>query len=137
MADALNVIMRWVHIASVVALIGGILYGRLVMLPGIQSLAEEARESIERTTALAFRPIVLVSTMGLTLSGLYNIFSNPGHSPRYHMVLGVKLLLVMHVFAVGMLVTAPKNPRRARMLSGTVISGLAIILISAYLRRIF
>jgi hypothetical protein len=68
---------------------------------------------------------------------MYNLFANPGHSARYHMLLGVKLLLALHIFAVAMLATQPKNPRRARLLTGAAISGLAIILISAYLRRIF
>jgi hypothetical protein len=50
-------------------------------------------------------------------------------------VFGVKMLLALHVFSVAILVTAPKNPRRARQLLGAAISGLAIILISAYLNR--
>jgi hypothetical protein len=53
------------------------------------------------------------------------------------MLLGIKLLLVMHVFAVAILISRPHNPRRARMMAGAAISGLAIIAISAYLRHIF
>ena len=37
---------------------------------------------------------------------------------------------------LAILVTAPKNPRRARQLFGAAISGMAIILISAYLKGI-
>ena len=33
MGDVLGAIMRWLHYSSVATLIGGILYGRLVMLP--------------------------------------------------------------------------------------------------------
>jgi hypothetical protein len=46
------------------------------------------------------------------------------------------MLLALHVFSVAILVSAPKNPRRARQLFGAAISGLAIILIAAYLNRI-
>jgi hypothetical protein len=53
------------------------------------------------------------------------------------MLLGVKLLLAMHVFAVGILISRPHNPRRGRMMTGAAISGLAIIAIAAYLRHIF
>jgi hypothetical protein len=56
---------------------------------------------------------------------------------RYHIVLGIKLVLVAHVFAVALLIVQPKNPRRVRLMTGAFLSGLAIILISAYLRRIF
>jgi uncharacterized membrane protein len=137
MAEALNVIMRWLHISSVVALIGGVLYGRLVFFPGLQKLSPEARSPLDETAAAGFRPVVYLAVGCLTLSGLYNIFSNPGHSPLYHVLLGIKLLLVMHVFAIALLLVQPNNQRRARMMGLTAISGLIIIAISAYLRRIF
>jgi hypothetical protein len=44
---------------------------------------------------------------------------------------------VLHVFAVALLITQPKNPKRARMMTGTLVSALVILAISAYLRRIF
>ena len=50
---------------------------------------------------------------------------------------GIKILLALHVFAVAFLITKPVNPRRSRMMTGTIISGLIILAISAYLRRIF
>ena len=53
-----------------------------------------------RRAAAAFRPLVLAAIAGLLVSGIYNILSNPGHTVKYHMLLGIKLLLVMHVFAV-------------------------------------
>ena len=63
--------------------------------------------------------------------------TNPGHNIRYYILLGIKLLLVAHVFAVG-IVLVTKNPEhRGRLLAGSAISGLIIILISAYLRRNF
>jgi hypothetical protein len=46
------------------------------------------------------------------------------------------MLLVLHVFSVAVLVTAPKNPRRSRQLFGAAISGLTILLIAAYLKGI-
>jgi hypothetical protein len=44
--------------------------------------------------------------------------------------------VALHVFSVAILATAPRNPRRARQLFGAAISGLTIILISAYLKGI-
>jgi len=137
MPELLNVIVRWMHIASVATLIGGLLYGRLVMVRAIATLAPEAREPLSDRAAAGFRPLVFTSIACLLLSGVYNFLSNPGHSPRYHALLGLKLLLVAHVFAVAILIVRPGNPRRARMMTGTIISGLTIILISAWLRRIY
>ncbi len=137
MAEALYVIMRWLHIASAVTLVGGLIFGRLVMAPSVAALAPEAGEKVWQRAAGAFRPMVVAAICALVVSGIYNILSNPGHSPRYHMLLGIKLLLALHVFAVSILITRPVNPRRVRMMTGGVISGLVIIAIAAWLRRIF
>ena len=137
MADALFVLMRWLHLTSMATLVGGMLYGRFVMVSSEQLLAPDARENFGARAAGAYRPLVLAAVMGLIVSGTYNLLTNPGHTVKYHVLLGIKLLLVLHVFAVAFLVTQPKNPRRGRMMAGTVVSGLIIIAISAYLRRIF
>ena len=137
MADALFVFMRWLHLSSMATLIGGIIFGRLVMTPSAGGMSAETRGALGERAAAAFRPLVAAAIAGLLVSGLYNILSNPGHSVHYHMFLGIKLLLVMHVFAVSWLIVQPNNQRRARMMTGALISGLIIIAISAYLRHNF
>jgi len=130
------VIMRWLHITSVVVLIGGCLYGALG-IASARALAPEAAETLFEKVAHSVRPLVWTAMALLLISGAYNVLTAPGHQPRYLVLLGVKLLLVMHVFAAGLLALRPNNPRRARQLTGAFMSGLLIILISAYLRRIF
>lgn len=137
MADVIYVIMRWLHIASMATLIGGMIFGRMVMAQAAEGLSPDSRESFMDRAAMLYRPLVFTAMGGLLISGTYNILTNLGHTPLYHMLLGVKLLLVMHVFAVAILVARPHNKRRARMMAGAAISGLAIIAISAYLRHIF
>ncbi len=137
MAEALNVFMRWLHISSVATLIGGMIFGRLVMTPAAAGLSAETRAALGERAAAAFRPLMAAAVTGLLISGIYNILSNPGHTVKYHMFLGIKLLLVMHVFAATWLIVQPNNQRRARQMLGALISGLCIILISAYLRRIY
>ena len=137
MADVLYVVMRWLHLSSMATLIGGILYGRLVMTPAERALSPEAGKAVDAKAAASYRPFVIFAICGLVLSGTYNILTNPGHSPTYHMLLGIKLLLALHVFAVAILITRADNPRRARMMTGVILSGLTILAISAYLRRIF
>jgi putative copper export protein len=137
MADVLFVLMRWLHLASMATLVGGILFGRLVMTSSLSAFAPDARDAFGERAAARYRPLVLTAIVGSIVSGTYNLLTNPGHTPKYHMLLGIKLLLVLHVFAVALLITQPKNPRRARMMTGTLISGLIILAISAYLRRIF
>jgi hypothetical protein len=86
---------------------------------------------------VAFRPFVLAAICGLVFSGLYNILTHPGHRSTYQTLLGIKLLLALHVFAVALLIAQPGHPRRARMMTSVAISGMVIIAIAAYLQHIF
>ena len=137
MGDVLGVIMQWLHFSSLTTLIGGILYGRLVMVPVSATLAKDEREALGDRAAAAFRPFVLAAICGLVVSGVYNILTHPGHRPTYQVLLAIKLLLAAHAFALALLIVRPGNPRRARMMTGVAISGLAIIAIAAYLQHIF
>jgi uncharacterized membrane protein len=137
MSEALNVIMRWLHLSSAVTLVGGLLYARLAMTPASEIFAPEAREALSERATAAFRPLVFAAIAGLLISGLYNIVTSPGHTVRYAILLGIKLLLAAHVFVVAALIVQPKNPWRVRLMTGAFLSGLAIIMIAAYLRHIF
>ena len=136
MGEILTAVMRWVHISSVVTLIGGVVYARFVMIPAAASLSPDARMALDDSAAAHFRPLAFAAMTGLVLSGIFNYLSKTGHSVWYSSLFGVKILLVLHVFSVAILVAAPKNPRRARQLFGAAISGLAIVAISAYLKGI-
>jgi uncharacterized membrane protein len=136
MGEILTALMRWIHISSVVTLIGGIIYARFVMIPAAGSLSPGDQTALGEGAAQHFRPMVYAAMAGLVISGVFKYLSMPGHSVVYHALFGVKILLVLHVFSVALLATAPKNPRRARQLFGAAISGLTIVLISAYLKGI-
>ena len=133
MFEALGIFMRWLHLASVATLVGGMIYGWLVLVPAAGVLTEQARKALVDKTAALYRPLVFTAIPALLISGGYNLATNPGHHVRYYILLSLKLLLVAHVFAVG-IVLVTKNPEhRGRLFGGAAISGLAIILISAYL----
>jgi|SRR5215471_2518650 len=136
MTDALNVIMRWLHITSVVVLIGGVLYARLMVAPVLEGLPAAEQDTLGDAMAARFRLLLYLTVLFLLASGIYNLFMNLGRGPVYQVLLGVKMLLALHVFAVGFLIVKPKNPKRARQLTGIVISGVAIIAISAVLRQL-
>lgn len=129
--------MRWLHLASVATLVGGFLFGSLVLRAAAKVLPPEEAASLGESAADRFRPWLWSAIAALIVSGIYNVVTVPGHSPRYHVLLIIKLLLVAHVFAAGILAVRPHNARRSRQMTGAFISGFIIILISAYLRRIF
>jgi len=137
MGDVVAVFMRWLHLSSVAVLVGGLLYGWMALQAASGAVAPEAVLKISDSVARRFRPVALFCVLILILSGVYNVLTTPGHSTRYHIVLGVKLLLVLHIFASAILAMRPGNAKRGRMMASAGFSGLAVILISAYLRRIF
>jgi uncharacterized membrane protein len=136
MTDALNVIMRWLHITSVVVLIGGLLYARLVIVPVLRSLPQPEQDTLGDAVSARYRSLLYLAVLLLAGTGIYNMVMHLGRGPLYQSLLGIKLLLVLHVFAVGILIVKPNNPKRARQMTGVVISGLTIIAISAVLRQL-
>jgi len=137
-AAVLGVCMRWTHIVSVIALLGSLIYARFIMIPSLAVLADSVRADVEKKVRSRFRPLaylLIATTLG---SGLYN-YLNKGPVPAvYHMLIGMKFLLVLHIFAVTLLYTARgvDEAKQKRWLGGMVISGLAVVALSAGLRYI-
>src|SRR6266702_5737701 len=113
---ALNILMRFLHILSVIVLLVGILAWRFGVIPALAPLGEETRRKMENALATAYRPAVLFGVAGLLLSGIYNFlrWNQTGLSPAYHAVIGEKFLLALHVFVVAILASRPDNAKRAR-----------------------
>jgi uncharacterized membrane protein len=142
-ADVFGILMRWAHIASAVVLIGGLFYARLVVAPVLgESSPEERAEALDHL-GVRFRPLVYAAIAGLTVSGLYNFLLHAGHTPYYHAWFGVKVLLALHVFAASVLAVrssgaaSEDEAKRLRRMSGAILSGMAVILVAAYLRVIY
>jgi hypothetical protein len=115
MEAALPIAIRWLHIVSVIVLLGGVFYARVVtgdLAPG-------------------FRPVAYWAIGGILVSGIYNFVSKTGLSTNYQIWFGIKMLLVLHVFATTILYRGKR-----RLLTGIVIAGATIVAISGYLRWI-
>jgi uncharacterized membrane protein len=136
MTDVLSVIMRWLHITSAVVVVGGVLYARLVIAPALATLPAQDQETLGGAMAARYRSLLYLAMVFLAGTGLYNVVMNLGRGPLYQSLLAIKLLLVLHVFAVGLLIVKPKNPKRSRQMTGLLISGLVILAISAVLRQL-
>ena len=137
MPDALVITLRWIHIASMTTLLGGMIFWRLALYPASRRMAQAEGDALLDRASAAFRPLIFASIGGLLFSGIINYGLTPGHTKFYHMLIGIKFLFVLHVFAVAILIAKPHNPRRTRMATGAMITGLIILAISAWLRRIF
>ena len=127
---------RWIHIASAITLLGGMIFAALAWLPGLQTVAEGQRESISDAIAAKFRPWLVLAVVGLLASGFYNYLAKKNMPPVYHMLFGMKFLLALHVFSVGYLSLNRGNAKRGRQIVGVVISGLVILALSAGMRQL-
>jgi hypothetical protein len=118
----LGLLMRWVHILSIIVLIGSAYY-------------------VRRTRAAFapdFRSTIYVAVGAAFVSGLYNFLTKSSYPMGYHMWFGIKFLLALHVLTA--LVMAAKrdvpSDRLERSLRILLISATATIAISGYLRWI-
>ncbi|HLG98149.1 MAG TPA: hypothetical protein VKX49_17670 [Bryobacteraceae bacterium] len=134
----LAVFMRWIHIASVVTLLGGFIYARYALAPTLATLPEPEQKTLGLRVIANFRPLMYTVLVTILGSGLYNYLTKPSYPPHYHMIIGIKFLFVLHIFAVSILYSLPgaEQAKRNRWLTGMVVSGLIIIAISGYLRWI-
>jgi uncharacterized membrane protein len=128
--------MRWIHIASVVTLIGGYIYARFVLAPAIASAAPTEGNILSAAAQRAFRPILFTVIATVLISGIYNYATKGSYPPGYHMWMGIKLLLVLHILSSAIIdsTRAPNPAKSSRTALGIVISGLIAIAIADYLR---
>jgi uncharacterized membrane protein len=132
----LGVCMRWIHIASVVTLIGGFIYARFVLAPALETAAPAERNSLTAAVQSAFRPLLLTVIATVLISGIYNYATKGTYPPGYHMWMGIKLLFVLHIISSAIVdsVRTTNPAKSSRTAFGIVITGLIAIAIAGYLR---
>jgi hypothetical protein len=136
MIDIPKGISLWLHLSSVVLLIGGAIGCRLSFRAAATVMSQESLNKFGDAAAARFRGVILLTILLLVATGIYNYVHTGAHSVRYHILLAIKLLLVLHIFAATLASTRPANPRRVRQLTGAALSGLAAILIAVYMSQI-
>ena len=149
--------MQWLHVGSVVLMIGGFFFLRVVLLPAAKILPTPQQAEIVDAAFRRFRVIVWIALITILVSGVYNFIAflistgnqtvtDPKLAPDYSMyivVLGVKFLIVTLIFILGIALTfpypvyAPIQKRPAPWLNVTLILGLIVIFLSTFLRRMY
>ena len=134
-------------------MVGGFFFFRVVFLPIVNRYPES--ESLIASALRRFSGIVWTALLTVLISGLYNFITffrgaradatiDPVVSDYslYIFVLGIKLFIVFLIFTLAIALTFPypvfgvyqKKP--APWLNLTIIFGLIVIFLSAYLRRL-
>jgi uncharacterized membrane protein len=140
---AVDLIMRWLHIFSVIAAVGATLFMRLVLLPSLASFGDETRTQLLKSLAGKLRILIHSAIGGILISGLYNTHRlwRTSVAP-YGFIYTAKVALALVVFVVAIFLTS-SNPKRAsfqanrkKWLGVNVVLAVIIVLLSAYLRTL-
>ena len=145
--------MQWIHVGSVVLMIGGFFFFRVVLLPIANRSSDPA--ALISSALRRFSGIVWTALLTVLISGFYNFISffrtaRAGTAvdsvasdySLYIFVLGIKFFIVFLIFTLAIFLTFPYpvfevyQKRPAPWLNLTVILGLIVIFLSAYLRRL-
>jgi hypothetical protein len=140
----LHLLSRFIHIGCVIMFLGGVIYARQVLVPVLNTLPEDVRMQSAAGTQIRYRTTLFVLLALIVLSGLYNFFSyaGPKHGEAYQIWFGIKMLFVAHICASAILwATSPYGDvtvagKSKHRLTSIAISGLIVVLISAYLRSL-
>ncbi len=154
--DPLSVLLRWAHVLAAITALGGLIFARFAFVPAAEDLGEETADRLHAGVRRRWFPWVTGAIALLLASGLTNyilMIRRVKDAPElwggdwmrqtgYHGLFGVKFLLAMIVFylASGLVGRGAstqwiRNARR-QWLSVTVGLGVAIVLISGWMRQL-
>jgi uncharacterized membrane protein len=139
----MSTFMQWVHVSAAVIGVGGMGFVLFLLLPGARPLPEDQRRLLLKNILGRFRWVSWAVILLLLGSGLYNVRAYYWEVAwgRAWQFLALKIFLAFCVFAAVLLLTLPGKfferfrARRELWLSIAFSLAMAVILISAYLRR--
>lgn len=143
---AVEVLSRWIHILSAVALMGGAIFAVVAVIPTLAGVNEETRKQIKAGIRGRWAKVVHLGIALLLASGFYNYLAvaapklqadTKGH---YHMLMGIKILIALAVFFFAS-VLAGKSPKFEAMrqqdrkwLTITLVLAVVVVAIAGYLK---
>ncbi len=138
------VIFRVVHVATAIVLVGGSVFMRFALIPAETGLSEAEQEGFRERVRKHWSRFVHAGITILLISGLYNylVVTMPAHQQdgRYHMLIGIKMLLAMVLFFLASALVGRSNAlkglrEKARgTLMVMIILAAVIVAISGYLK---
>ena len=147
----LKPLIQWLHVGSVVLMIGGFFFLRIVLIPIANRLPDP--KTLISSALRRFSGIVWIALLTVLISGVYNVitfFRTARMSATesidvdyslYILILGIKFFIVFLIYTLAVVLTFPypvfegfqKKP--TPWLNITIILGLIVIFLSAFLRR--
>ncbi len=139
----LNLLMRWLHLVSVAVLVGSAAFLVLVLRPALGARSREDRRDFYASIKIRLKMLVHGGVAGLLISGLYNIHLGwrTALAPNLEVFLA-KLGLALAALALVITALAGRSPGSdplspgGRLLTWGLVLGLAVVVLSAYLRSL-
>lgn len=106
--DYMAILLRWLHVLSAAATVGGTLLTCVALLPAAMELPEDARRKILDGVRRRWSMVVHLAILLLLATGFANFFlygmrlfpRGSSESVAYNMLFGVKFLLALAVFGL-------------------------------------
>jgi hypothetical protein len=145
-------VMRWLHVVAAVVAVGSTILMRFAVLPALANLPNG--EQVLDAIRAPYKKIIHSAIGLLLLTGLYNYIivaipkvralrALPQYEAaiaNYHSIMGGKIILSLALFAIATMLLAPvpsMHAQRKKWLTVNTVLGLLILLLAAYLRRIW
>lgn len=141
--DFIAVLSRWLHIGSVIVLVGGTVFMRYVLMPASEPLEPAEHEKLRDRIMNRWKALVHGLIAILVLTGIYNIinrFQTGKPVVTYHILLTVKILLALFILFVASALVGrskglqPLRDNRKRWLTINIAIAAIVLLISNLLR---
>jgi uncharacterized membrane protein len=98
----LDILSRWLHIATAIVVVGGTVFFRFVLMPAAEHLPQAEHDQLREQLVRRWRKIVGAGIGLFLLTGFYNYLAvgvpQHRHNAAYHALMGVKIILAFLVF---------------------------------------
>ena len=153
--DPTLLVLRWAHVLAAIVALGGLIFARFGMLPAVAELDETSRDRFHDRIRRSWLPWVIGAITLLVASGLANFLLFNARvreegwaggewmrQTGYHSLFGAKVLLAFVAFYLASgLVGRGRSTQwlrddRAKWLSVTIGTMLAVVLLSGWMRQL-
>ena len=100
---AIDVVSRFIHIATAIVMVGGTVFMRFVLMPAAADLPQAEHDQLRQRLLARWKRVVHGGIALLVISGIYNYMQAiPKHKGDglYHGLIGTKILLALVVFFI-------------------------------------
>jgi uncharacterized membrane protein len=140
-----QLIAHVLHIASTCTSLGGLFYSRMVLIPNLQYIPEEARENylnkmIKRFAIIKWTGVIVVVTTGIIQ--WIEIYPLVIDKSNYIIAFAVKMVAALGLFTITFLLALPNErlkgmQRHRKFWAGiNIVCGLTILIGAAWMRQV-